>query len=120
MNPVVHLTRDGEPFEHPEKYHKLVKKLNYLTVTRPYITFYVNVVRQFISSPTIHHWETLEQSLCYLKGAPEPDIVYTNHGHTHIKHFSNADLAGSKVDRRSTSGYCIFVEWNSISGKNKK
>ncbi|XP_062103747.1 uncharacterized protein LOC133814853 [Humulus lupulus] len=70
MSPSVHLRKDGEPFEDPERYRRLVGKLNYLTVTRPDIAFSVSVVSQFMSSPTIHHWVALEQILCYLKGAP--------------------------------------------------
>ena len=31
----VHLTREGETFEDPERYRRLVRKLNYLTVTCP-------------------------------------------------------------------------------------
>ena len=120
MNPAVHLTKDGELFEDPEKYRRLVGKLNYLTVTRPDIAFSVSVVSQFMSSPTIHHWAALEQILCYLKGAPGRGIVYTNHGHTHIECFSDADWAGSKIDRRSTSGYCVFVGGNLVSWKSKK
>ena len=30
----IHLTREGETFEDPERYRRLVRKLNYLTVTR--------------------------------------------------------------------------------------
>ncbi|KAL5812189.1 hypothetical protein ACOSQ3_027139 [Xanthoceras sorbifolium] len=109
MTPSMHLTGDGEIIEDPEKYRRLVGKLNYLTVTRPDIAYSVSVVSQFMSSPTVHHWAALEQILCYLKGAPGRGILYANHGHTHIECFSDADWAGSKVDRRSTSGYCVFV-----------
>ena len=57
----------------------------------------------------------LEQILCYLKGAPERIILYANHRHTHIECFSDVDWAGSKVDIRSTSGYCVFVGGNLVS-----
>ncbi|XP_060972510.1 uncharacterized protein LOC133038394 [Cannabis sativa] len=120
MNTAVHLTRDGKPFEDPEKYHRLVGKFNYLMVTRLDIAFPVSVISQFMSSPTIHHWAALEQILCYLKGAPGRGIVYKDHGHTRIECFSDANWAGSKVDRRSTSGYCVFVGGNLISWKTKK
>ncbi|KAK6140682.1 hypothetical protein DH2020_025589 [Rehmannia glutinosa] len=69
MVPNVQLTKDGELFTEPERYMRLVGKLNYLTVTRPYIAYYVSVVSQYMSSPTIDHWKILEHILCYLKGA---------------------------------------------------
>ena len=37
-----------------------------------------------------------------------------------IECFSNADWAGSKEDRRSTLGYCVFVGGNLVSWKSKK
>ena len=52
MVPVVHLTREGETFEDPERYRKLVGKLNYLTITCPDIAHLVSIVSQYMSSPT--------------------------------------------------------------------
>lgn len=68
MTPNMHFTKDGKLFEDPERYRRLVGKLNYLTVTRPDISYAVSVVSQFMSSPTVHHWAALKQVLCYLKG----------------------------------------------------
>ena len=51
----VHLTREGKTFEDSERYRRLVKKLNYLTITRPDIAHSVSVVNQYMSSPTIDH-----------------------------------------------------------------
>ena len=54
------LTREGELFEDPERYRRLVGKLNYLIVTRPNISYSVSVVSQYMSSPTVDHWVAVE------------------------------------------------------------
>ena len=51
----LHLTREGELFEDPKRYRRLVGKLNYLTVRRPDIAYSVSVVSQNMSSPTVDH-----------------------------------------------------------------
>ena len=120
MAPGVHLTREGELFEDPERYRRLVRKLNYLTITRPDIAHSISVVSQYMSSPTVDNWAAVEHILCYLKGAPGRGILYSNHGHNRVECFTDADWAGSKEDRRSTSGYYVFVGGNLVSWKSKK
>ena len=63
-----------------------------------------------MSSPTVDYWTIVEQIQCYLKGALGRGILYCNHRHNRLKCFTNVDWTGSKEDRRSTSGYCVFVE----------
>ena len=116
----IHLTREDELFEDPERYRRLVGKLNYLTVTRPDIAHSVSVVSHYMSSPTVDNWAVVEHILCYLKGAPGRGILYDNHGKNRVECFTDADWAGSKEDRRSTSGYCVFVGGNLVSWKSKK
>ena len=53
MAPGIHLTREGKLFEDPERYRRLVGKLNNLTVTRPDIAHLVTVVSQYMSSPIV-------------------------------------------------------------------
>ncbi|KAK2998527.1 hypothetical protein RJ639_023483 [Escallonia herrerae] len=91
MNPSVHLTKDD-----------------------------VSTVSQFMSEPTVKHWAALKLILCYLKGAPGLGLLYSNHGHSCIECFSDVDWAGSKLDRKSTTGYCVFVGGNLVSWKSKK
>ena len=67
MVPSVHLTREGKTFEDPEKYIRLVGKLNYPIVTRLNIAHSISIVSQYMSSPTVDHWVIVEQILCYLK-----------------------------------------------------
>ena len=73
-----------------------------------------------MSSTIVDHWTVVEQILCYLKGALGRGILYSNHGHNGIECFTDADWAGSKEDRRSISGYCVFVGENLVSWKSKK
>ena len=55
MDQVVHLTREGEIFEDPERYRRLVRKLNYLTITPLGIAHSISIVSQYMSSPTVDH-----------------------------------------------------------------
>ena len=73
-----------------------------------------------MSSPTVDHWATVEHILCYLKGAPKRGIIYSNHGHNKLDCFKDADWARSKEDRRSISGYYVFVRGNLVPWKSKK
>ena len=73
-----------------------------------------------MSAPTIKHWEAVEHILCYLRGAPGLGILYNNHGHTCVECFVDADWDESKIDRRSTTSYCVFVGGNLVSWRSKK
>lgn len=41
-------------------------------------------------------------------------------GHLQVEVFTNADWAGSIIDKRSTSGYCAFVGGNFVTWCSKK
>ena len=51
----LHLTREDELFEDPERYRRLVGKLNYLIVTHSNIAYSVSIVSQYMSSLTVDH-----------------------------------------------------------------
>ncbi|RVW47781.1 Retrovirus-related Pol polyprotein from transposon TNT 1-94 [Vitis vinifera] len=60
MDPNVKLVPgQGEPLGDPGRYRRLVGKLNYLTITRPDISFPVSVVSQFLQSPCDSHWDAV-------------------------------------------------------------
>jgi len=121
MNPNTKLLpSQGELLSDPEKYRRLVEKLNYLTVTRPDISFTVSVVSQFLNSPCVDHLNAVTRIVKYIKGFPGKSLLYGHNDHAGVVCYTDADWAGSPSDRRSTSGYCDFIGGNLISWKNKK
>lgn len=117
----VHLIKDdGDPFDDPKQYRRLIEKLNYLTVTHLDIAYHVSVANQFMCTPTVKHWEVLKQILYYLKCALGLSVAFKNHKHTHIECFTDFSWLGSRIDRRSTTDYCVFVGRNLMLWKSKK
>jgi Reverse transcriptase (RNA-dependent DNA polymerase) len=109
-----------EPFEDVKLFQRLVGKLIYLTITRPDISYVVSYISQFMQNPLKGHMELVNQLLRYLKLAPGRGILMTNNGQTEIEGYVDADWAGSPHDRKSTTGYCMFVGKNLVSWKSKK
>jgi len=111
------LSDQGEFLENTGQNRRLVEKLNYLTVTRPDITFAVSVVSQFLSAPRTTHLQVVMRILRYLKKAPKRGLLYSDHGHTRASCFSDADWAGYPSDKRSTTGYCLFLKKSCVMKK---
>nr|CAN80247.1 hypothetical protein VITISV_027801 [Vitis vinifera] len=114
------ISGQGKPLGDPGRYLRLVGKLNYLTITRPDISFHVSVVSQFLQSPCDNHWDVVIRILQYIKSTPGQGVLYENRGHTQVVGYTDADWAGSPTDRHFTFGYCVFIGGNLISRKSKK
>ncbi|RVW14408.1 Retrovirus-related Pol polyprotein from transposon RE2 [Vitis vinifera] len=69
---------------------------------------------------TCSHWDVVIRILRYIKSTPGQGVLYENRGHTQVVGYTDADWAGSPIDRRSTFGYCVFIGGNLISRKSKK
>ena len=121
MDPNQKLVKDeGELFGDPGRYRHLVGKLTYLTITRPDILYAMSVVSQFLEAPRVSHWEAVTRIVRYLKRASGLGILYRPNGHLRVEGFTDADWAGSPLDRRSTTGYCTFLGGNLETWKSKK
>ena len=116
--------REGEyedtPFEDVKQYRRMVGKLIYLTITRPDVCFAVNQVSQHMQTPKVHHWNMVERILRYLREAPGQGVWMACNKNTEVIGYCDADWAGDRVDRRSTTGYCTFIGGNLVTWKSKK
>jgi hypothetical protein len=102
------------------RYRSVVGGLQYLTLTWLDISFAVNKVCQFLSQPTDVHWESVKRILRYVKGTLTTGLRIYKSSSTVISIFTDADWAGCVDDRRSTSGFAVFVGANLISWSSKK
>jgi len=46
--------------------------------------------------------------------------MYRKHGHVHISEYSDSGYAGDRGDRKSITGYYIFVRGNLVTWRSKK
>jgi hypothetical protein len=111
---------DGEAFHDPSLYRSIVGSLQYLSLTRPDVSFAVNKVCQFLQRPTIPHWTAVKRILRYLKQTLFYGLLLRRNSPAHLNAYSDADWAGCPDDRRSTGGYCIFLGSNLISWGSRK
>ena len=58
---------DPTPFTDPSSYRSIVGSLQYLTITRPDLSFAVNQACQSMHQPTISDWHSVKRILRYVK-----------------------------------------------------
>jgi hypothetical protein len=110
---------EGDLLPDPHAYRSLVGALHYLTFTRPDISFSVHQVCQYMSAPTSVHLAAAKRILRYLQGTLNHGIAFTP-GPLHLSAYTDADWAGDPDDRRSTSGYLVYIGSNPITWSAKK
>jgi Reverse transcriptase (RNA-dependent DNA polymerase) len=110
---------DGEPLKDINHFQRLVGRLIYLIVTRPDISFFVSQISKFMHSPRTSHIDAINRILRYLKGTPEKGIWMKRNNTSTLCGYSDADWAES-FDRKSTTGFYIFVGRNLVTWKSKK
>lgn len=106
---------EGKEFEDATKYRQLVGSLNYLTTTRPDISFVVGILSRFMQKPCEGHWSTAKRVLRYLKGTQDLGIKYTQVDDFSLIRYSDSDFDGDKETGVSTSGYAMSLGSRAVS-----
>ncbi|XP_019196063.1 PREDICTED: uncharacterized protein LOC109189893 [Ipomoea nil] len=114
------VTPSDELFDNPTQYRRIVGALQYLTITRPNLAFAVNRLYQHMHSPTTEHWGLVKRVLRYIKGTIDYGLRLTPSSSSDIHAFSDSDWAGCPIDRKSTSGFAVYLGTNLISWQSKK
>jgi histone deacetylase 1/2 len=83
-------------------YRSIVGGLQYLTVTRPDLSYVVNRVCQYLHAPRDGHWSAVKRILRYIKLTLSTGLSLRPASTDLLSAFSDADWAGNVDDRRST------------------
>ncbi|KAL5550465.1 hypothetical protein UlMin_000641 [Ulmus minor] len=102
------------------QYRSVVGALQYLTITRPDIAFDINKACQFMQQPTLAHWLSVKRILHYLKGTMQDGLLISPLTNLTIEGFTCADWGAQPDDRRSSSGYLIYLGGNLVSWSSTK
>ena len=101
-------------------FRSLVGALQYITLTRPNISFAVNQVCQKMHSPQAEDWVNLKRLLRYLKGTIARGLLFTKKSEFSLNAFRDSDWAGCSQTRRSTRGYLVYIGKNLVSWFSKR
>jgi hypothetical protein len=103
-----------------KKYRSMIRSLLYLTATRPDIQFSVCLCARFQASPRTSHQQAVKRILKYLRHTPDFGLWYSASSSLALYGFSNADFAGCRLDRKSTSGTFQFLGSSLVSWSSRK
>jgi hypothetical protein len=82
---------EGPLLPDPTAYRRLIRRLIYLTLTRPNIVFVVHKLNQLMEHSREPHYKAAQHILQYIKGAPSQGMLYLSNSELHIKAFSDSD-----------------------------
>ena len=103
-------------------YREAVGSLLYAAIaTRPDISHAVNECAKFASNPGQEHWTAVKRIMRYLCGTVNKRLCYTNSGTQNncndivcVDAYADADWDGDRDDRKSTSGYVVKLNGDTM------
>ena len=114
------LDNSGALYAHPDHYRSLIGKLNFLTHTRPDLSFSVQTLSQFMHTPRQPHVDALHHVLRYVHGTTRQGILLHGSEQLTLQAFSDSDWAACPNSRRSVTGYVMLLGRSPMSWKSKK
>jgi hypothetical protein len=114
------LSADGEPVADPTDFRSLAGALQYLTFTRPDISYAVQQICLHMHDPREPHLAALKRILRYLRGTLHMGLLIRPSAQRDLIVYSYADWAGCPDTLKSTSGYAVFLGDSLISWSSKR
>jgi hypothetical protein len=119
MTTALDADEEGEHVDQKE-YRSMIRSLLYLTATRPDIQFLVCLCTRFQAFPSTSHRQAVKRIFRYLRHTPDFGLWYSASSSLALHGFSDTDIAGCRLDRKSTSGTCQFPRSSLVSWSSHK
>ncbi|KAH9704206.1 retrovirus-related pol polyprotein from transposon RE2 [Citrus sinensis] len=114
------ILNDGSPPVDASRYRSLIGGMQYLSLTRPDVSYAINKLAQYMHSPRQTHWTAAKRLLRYLKHTVTYGLCLHRHRQLTLTAYYDSDWAGNRDDCTSISAYIIFLGGNPISWCSKK
>lgn len=99
-----------------QPFRQIVGCISYLMLAcRPDLAYVVTSLAKVQSNPGVIHLQAAKRVLRYLSGSRSLGVQYKSNGNTDILAFADADWAGNRDSRRSTTGYIFMLASGPIS-----
>ena len=92
------------------KYRGMIGSLMYLTSSRPNISFSVGLCLRFQFCPKEFYLAAVKRIFRYLLGTQTLGLWYPRTYTFDLVEICDVDYAGDKIDRKSMSDYCTFLD----------
>ena len=112
--------QSSDPVADPTEYRSIAGGLQYLTFTRPDISYAVQQICLHMHDPRANHLLLVKRVLRYIRGTADYGLTLYRRTSNKLLAYSDADWAGCPDTRRSTSGYCVFLGANLVSWSAKR
>ncbi|KAJ1692656.1 hypothetical protein LUZ63_009354 [Rhynchospora breviuscula] len=101
-------------------YRGIIGSLLYLTASRPDIMYAVCLCARYQANPKESHHKAVKRILRYVKGTQNLGLWYGKQTQLDLVGYTDADFAGDRMDRKSTSGTCQFLGGSLVSWSSRK
>ena len=98
----------------------MIGSLLYLCPSRPDIMLSVCMCARFQANPKESHHIVVKRILRYFPHTPTLGLWYPKGAQFDLIGYSDSDYAGDRVDRKSTSGTCHFLDRYLVCWASKK
>jgi len=121
MHPTCNLSKEDIGTKVDQKLYKgMIGSLLYLIASRPDILFSVCLCARFHSDPRESQLTDVNRIFRYLKRTTNLGLLYRKSLDYKLVGFCDADYAGDRIERKSTSGNCQFLGENLLSWVSKR